>query len=542
MPLTISASDYTSAATPSALPNHLIINPIWDSSVTNLPPTLEQRFVQAVEAAIDFFETFTDPMTVTIDFGYGINPSPFTNPPRQAVADSAAANNIAVYAGPFTYDQVKSLVESEPAPAGNEIALPATDPTAGGQFYLTTAQEKLLGLIPATQTTSEPDGWVAINSSMNFDWDLSPFTTVVPNQIYAVGLFEHEISEVLGRSAYGGTHLIANMTNAFTLMDLFRTMPSGSPDPRYTSGTDDYTIGDVGRLPLNNPNLPADGVLSNGPASDMADWANPVKGDSFGTGWPGMPLFVSASDLGVMAALGYHPPTQSGSVGPAITGAGGSLTVGVLGVHPFANIVVSDNSSTVADSAEIALSNYGADGTLTGAGVVNEGNGFYVVSGTSPSDLTAKLRAVLFRGRAGSSATTEILLQVENLMNSLTTKQYQTAVAVTGRLPQTGKGVGPGIASLTGQPETFAFVPQEIWTLNGNTSPQTAAPATGEGSQLVSASATSQSATIYFVPDDDAWVPDTDALTLGGDTISSHLGHPQMHFFRRLWERLAKRK
>jgi hypothetical protein len=90
-------------------------------------------------------------------------------------------------------------------------------------------------------------------------------------------------------------------------------------------------------------------------------------------------------DLLVMQDAGYLTPLPPHGVSPVITYAGGTITAGDSGVHPFANVAVSDTSPKTQDKAEIVLSNYGQDGILTGTGVSYEGNGFYAISGTSLS-------------------------------------------------------------------------------------------------------------------------------------------------------------
>src|ERR1019366_3808756 len=62
------SSSTTASATGSASTSPFVINISWDSSVSSAPT----GFVTAVQNAVQFLESqFQDPVTITIDVGYG---------------------------------------------------------------------------------------------------------------------------------------------------------------------------------------------------------------------------------------------------------------------------------------------------------------------------------------------------------------------------------------------------------------------------------------------------------------------------------------
>ena len=376
-------------------PDHLIINPVWDSSVDNLPFALRDQFQQAVFAAIHFFESFNDPILVNIDFGYLVNPYDHSAMPANAAADTHPVWD----SNEFTYNDIQSIANAQP---GMLPGLPSADPTGGGHLRLTAAQDKSLGLIDSQ--SSEIDGYIGLGDNVTFpnnpntytmNFGNAPFATIGPTQYNAVGSLEHEISEVLGRISFAGH--VNDLIKNYTLMDMFRYGPNGL-DIDYNSGVDDHYLGTT--LPINNPKLPEDNILSNGPTSDYADWAGSVRGDSFGDSDNGMFCLVSATDLQVMGMAGYKPPVPNSDL--TISNVSSTLTAGDSGGNPFANAIITDRDiafgTPFEDTVEVALSDYGGSGMLSGTGVSQDrgADGFYSISGTSLADLQANVRNAVF--------------------------------------------------------------------------------------------------------------------------------------------------
>jgi hypothetical protein len=109
-------------------------------------------------------------------------------------------------------------------------SLPATDPTGGGTFRLTRSEAKALGLLPAN-SDSVIDGYVGLSSADTFSFD--PNNRAVAGEFDAIGAFEHEITEVMGRVGSLGQAFGANV---YTPLDLFRYSAPGVRDLSFGPG------------------------------------------------------------------------------------------------------------------------------------------------------------------------------------------------------------------------------------------------------------------------------------------------------------------
>ena len=170
-----------------------------------------------------------------------------------------------------------------------DSTLGSTDPTNGGNFFVTTAEAKALGLMTGTGL----DGAVGLSSAYSFDYN-APTTPVAAGQYDAIGALEHEISEVMGRFGSVGTELGSHV---YTPLDLFRYTSSGVRD--LTVGpTSPYFSINNGATNLGTYNNPATG-------GDASDWVRTLAGDSYGSGYSGRTGVVSPTDLVEDSVLGY---------------------------------------------------------------------------------------------------------------------------------------------------------------------------------------------------------------------------------------------
>ena len=86
------------------------------------------------------------------------------------------------------------------------------------------AQEKGLGLLGPSNSL---DGWVGVASDATVtqqtggSWSFSPTAVPGPNQYYLIGVLEHEITEVMGRSSY------LDQPGQYGVMDLYRFAAPG---------------------------------------------------------------------------------------------------------------------------------------------------------------------------------------------------------------------------------------------------------------------------------------------------------------------------
>ena len=184
------------------------INVTYDLSVTSLPAPLQAAYESAVQTAVQFYENaFTNPITINITFGWGeIDGTPVS----AGDVGQSYVNSAQVY----TYQQLYNAVQATDTTSAVQIAaaatLPADDPTGGAQFVVFSAEAKALGLIGASAAT---DGYVGLNSADSYSWSQ---TNVASGTYDAVGVLEHEISEVMGRS----DNIFP--TGDDTLLDMFR--------------------------------------------------------------------------------------------------------------------------------------------------------------------------------------------------------------------------------------------------------------------------------------------------------------------------------
>jgi hypothetical protein len=257
----------------------------YDSSAANAPA----GFQTAVQAAVNYLDNLiTTPITVPITFSYG-------EIQGQSLSSGAIGQNS--HSGGFvSYSQLKSALTTAATSADDNAsvqALPATDPTNGGQFFVTAAQAAALHISGISAAT---DGFVGLSS--NFSYSFDPNNRAQSGKYDAIGVLEHEITEVLGRDGSLGSWTSGGKP-VYESLDLFRYSSAGahqlSPGAGYFS-VDGHTM----LTPFNNP--------SNG--GDAGDWASSVVGDSFGDASPDTVGQVTATDQRVLDVLGY---TLSGS-------------------------------------------------------------------------------------------------------------------------------------------------------------------------------------------------------------------------------------
>lgn len=319
----------------------LTITASYDTSVTSLNTSganlaLYNNYVGAVNLAIAYFQNnFTAigniATNINIIFGWGSvtvpgagvtlanGTTPQTggvSPVAASVSNFAGVKNLATLAAAAPNATVAQKT------SWNLISSLATDPTGGGQFTINPAQVKLLDPNFATDgvgtslgvTAGQIDGGSVINSTFNWNWTQSNFST---GQGDAVSVQEHEISEVLGRSMGGGA--ISGGVAGYTLMDFYDYSAAGNPAVGSAAAAA-VTIGSAAgtrKLLVTAAASPpqtyfsADGttvgLAFTVPASsaDIADWNSTlVPNDSFGSSPDGVASPVSANDVLVLNTLG----------------------------------------------------------------------------------------------------------------------------------------------------------------------------------------------------------------------------------------------
>jgi hypothetical protein len=167
-----------------------------DPSVQAAPAGFQNALNEA--ASVISAKLINDPITVTLDIGYGeVGGSPITGSVLAAAAPTR---------GTFlTYDQLVSDLHNQALSANDRTFLahlPASDPSGGNtaNWFVSAAQEKALGLINPTST--EVDGEVGV--SANFTYTFSQSGSIAPGSFDLVGILEHEMTHALGRYAPPG--------------------------------------------------------------------------------------------------------------------------------------------------------------------------------------------------------------------------------------------------------------------------------------------------------------------------------------------------
>jgi hypothetical protein len=240
----------------------------YQPDVASAPAGFEADLANAVEV-LD--AAITNPITVTIQISY------------EPLDAGTLADSNPTFAGfEPTYTQLvgylTAAANADPTAANQSVlANLTTDPTAGGTYLISNAQEKAWGLLPAA--SSEEDGFVNFSNAVNWS------ATGAPGTYDLVGLAEAELTHALGRVVYNGT---ATAMNLVSYGEATGTLDLNASDNRYFSV-------DGGKT-----NLAWFGNASTDPA-DFSDTGDPLN-------WslnPGQAYSWSSLDSEMMSVLGF---------------------------------------------------------------------------------------------------------------------------------------------------------------------------------------------------------------------------------------------
>ena len=276
-----SSSGSTASVTPSPTlvggAGGLRIDLIWDSSVAKAP----SAFVQAIIAAAQEYTTmFSTNEQINIDVGYG-----------EIAGSTLAAGALGEsenYGYLVKYGTAVSDLEAAGDPSSDFTA--SNEPTSG-QFFVSSAESKALGLISANSTAT--DGYIGFSSQYAMFTGTSG--SVPSNQYDLMSIAEHEISEGMGRIGMEGATMSGAKT--YTPLDLFNYASRGRLELSSNGG---YYSNNNGASNLGQFN---DAAVNGG---DIADWSSSVLNNSYDAFvTTGSPDPVTANDLLEMASLGY---------------------------------------------------------------------------------------------------------------------------------------------------------------------------------------------------------------------------------------------
>ena len=157
------------------------VNVTYDQSVGSLPA----GFVAAVNYVVNYFDTtFINPVTVNIDLGYG-------EVAGQSLG-SGALGESETFFNSVSYSQAVSALKANQPSLTQQAAyatLPGSTPLSGGTLWLSTAEEKALGLLAGNN--SAIDGYIGLSSTYPFSYAAG--VTPAAGQYYFEGVLAHEL-------------------------------------------------------------------------------------------------------------------------------------------------------------------------------------------------------------------------------------------------------------------------------------------------------------------------------------------------------------
>lgn len=272
----------------------LVINATFDTSVTSAPEAAQIE--SAINWVVQTYENqFTNPITVNITVYWGGSAD---------LGQVGLGESYTMYVGSsdFGYPQLTNALRAARASSydsNSVVSLPLVDPTgSGNSWYVPRSEAKALKLtsLGVGLNDSTEDGEVGFGTN-GISYTFNPTNRAVSGTFDFIGVAEHEMTEVMGRSTLG-----LNQNADYVPYDLFRFTSSGVRSFDYDATNAYFSIND-GVTDLKDFN---DGGENGG---DVQDWAGGATADSYDAfTFPGEEGALSTSDFIAMDILGYNSP------------------------------------------------------------------------------------------------------------------------------------------------------------------------------------------------------------------------------------------
>jgi hypothetical protein len=232
-----------------------------------------------------YANTFTDNVTVNIAVGFG-------EVAGQTLASGALGESLTYFTS-TTYSRLTSALKADALTTDDHnsaASLPASDPTGGGHYFLTTANAKALGLYGG----SGLDGYVGFSKTAAMDYDASNGVSAGTYDFF--GVVAHEFSEIMGRELLTGETL-GSTAKSFTALDLFHYVSAGVRT--FSGATAGYFSTNGGATHLQSFNTNSHG--------DFGDWSSTAGADAFDAfSSGGVVNKITAGDLAALDVIGWN--------------------------------------------------------------------------------------------------------------------------------------------------------------------------------------------------------------------------------------------
>ena len=357
--------------TPVTSAGRIVVNIVivYNSSVNANPE--EAAFKSAIQYVVNLYDNlFTNNVTVKIAVGWGeVDGQPVT---KSAGSKAFFLNTDYATVLQALNSNAQSSVQMQ---AYSTLPTVAQNPFVGQDpsqpsIQLTYGNAKALGLPVTYSATTDPDdydGWIGFNSTSSFPWSYDPNSTPAGFNDF-IAAAEHEISEVLGRTASVGEPRPGNNNNdTWRPMDFFRYSAPSQRDLTASGSSTAYFSIDGG-----NTNL---GTWNTDTSKDLGDWqsANGVgdgpgpNGNDAYDGYSGTGHLnpLTMSDLTLMNVIGWNTAAD-----PANTVPNGVLEWVAAGQSADGMTVLAGGEQEVAGSASDTVLAGGLQQIDAGGGAV----------------------------------------------------------------------------------------------------------------------------------------------------------------------------